>query len=198
MNSKMWSQGSGKLSGIASLNSDTTSNPFCKAMSRQEDTICSSCYSMSMLKTYRRNCVPKFKQVGDYLSKKIHPMEYLPKCNSPVGRFHSHGELINYKHCANLFNIAYNQPKVTFALWTKRKGLVSRAIRELGKPSNLILIYSNKKLDNVMKSVPRHFDKVFNNVTKEDETVNCHSSCIDCMMCYTLGDKTQQIVEVVK
>ena len=198
LNSNMWSQGSGKLEGIPSLNSDTTSNPFCKAMSKKEDLICSSCYSMSMLKTFRKNCVPKFKQVGDYLSKKIHPLEYLPKCKAPVGRFHSHGELLNSTHCINLFNICYGQPKVTFALWTKRKNLVYRAIKEVKKPSNLILIYSNPKLDSVMQSVPKHFDKVFNNVTRDGETVNCHSSCIDCMMCYTLGDSTKQIVEVVK
>tara|TARA_R100000700_G_C3178959_1_gene155030 strand:- start:5732 stop:6328 length:597 start_codon:yes stop_codon:yes gene_type:complete len=198
MNSQMWSQGSGKLSGISSLNSDTTSNPFCQKMSKTKNTICSSCYSWSMLKTFRKNCVPKFKQVGEYLSKIIHPAEYLPRCNSPVGRFHSHGELINTIHCINLFNICYNQPTVTFALWTKRTNLVYEAISEVGKPSNLILIYSNAKLDNVMKSVPKHFDKVFNNVTRDGETVNCHSKCLDCMKCYTLEDKTQQIVEVVK
>ena len=198
MNSKMWSQGSGKLSGIPSLNSDTTSNPFCKAMSNGDKLICSVCYSMSMLKTFRKNCVPKFKQVGDYLSKKIHPKEYLPKCNAPVGRFHSHGELINTTHCINFFNICYNQPKVTFALWTKRCNLVSRAITKVGKPSNLILVYSNPLLDKVQISMPKHFDKVFNNVTKHSKIVNCHSSCIDCMMCYTLGDSTKQIVEVVK
>ena len=195
----MWSQGSGKLEGIPSLNSDTTSNPFCKSMSEsKKDIICTMCYSMSMLKTFRKNCVPKFKEVGDYLSTKEHDLDYLPKCVAPVGRFHSHGELINLTHCKNLFNICIKQPRVTFALWTKRINLVNKTIRLIGKPNNLILIYSNPYLDKLDVAVPKHFDKVFNNVTKNSSKVNCHSKCIDCMMCYTLGDLTKQIVEVVK
>ncbi len=199
MSKSMWSQGSGKMLGIPSLNSDTTSNPFCKAMSsRENNIICSSCYSMSMLKTYRKNCVPKFKEVGEYLSSRVHEFDYLPKVASPVARFHSHGELINLTHCINLFNICYKQPLVTFALWTKREHLVRKTIKLIDKPKNLILIYSNPYLDKLDVDVPDQFDKVFNNVTQDNDKVNCHSSCIDCMKCYTLGDTTTQIVEVVK
>ena len=63
---------------------------------------------------------------------------------------------------------------------------------------NLIFVYSNPELDSVMTKVPRHFDKVFNNVTTKSDQVNCHQKCKDCMMCYTVGNKTEQIVEVVK
>ena len=43
-----------------------------------------------------------------------------------------------------------------------------------------------------------HFDKVFNNVSKKQENINCLGKCSDCMMCYTVGDKTEQIIEQIK
>ena len=60
------------------------------------------------------------------------------------------------------------------------------------------MVYSNPVIDTIMKQVPKHFDKVFNNVSNESSKVNCKGKCIDCMMCYTIGNKTQQIVEVMK
>ena len=78
----------------------------------------------------------------------------------------------------------------TFSLWTKRKDIVYKVLKldYTDKPKNLIFVYSNPKLDSVMTKVPRHFDKVFNNVTTKSDLV----------MCYTVGNKTEQIVEVVK
>ena len=196
----MWSVGSGKMLGIPSLNTDTTTNEFCKSMynSKVENLICRSCYSMSMLKTFRKNCTPKFSRNSKYLSKKIHPREYLPPCPSIVGRFHSHGELINSKHLENLMNICLNQPMTTFTLWTKRKNIVNRVLKNRDKPKNLILIYSNPYVDRLGIKLPKHFDKVFNNISSKTSDVNCEGKCLDCMKCYTLGETTTQINEVMK
>ena len=49
-----------------------------------------------------------------------------------------------------------------------------------------------------MDTVPRHFDKVFNNVSSRTDNVNCSGKCIDCMMCYTINNKTTQIIEEMK
>ena len=57
----------GKLEGIPALNTDTTSNKFCQAMSKKKGTICNVCYSWNMLKTFRKNAVPRFKSNSDYL-----------------------------------------------------------------------------------------------------------------------------------
>ena len=123
----MWSVGSGKMLGIPSLNTDTTTNNFCQAMyNSAADIICRECYSMSMLNTFRKNCKPKFLNNSKFLSEKIHPREYLPICPSNVGRFHSHGELINSIHLENILNICLNQPITTFTLWTKRRNIVNR------------------------------------------------------------------------
>ena len=196
----MWSKGSGKMLGIPSLNTDTTENEFCKSMynSSKENLICKECYSMSMLNTFRKNCKPKFLNNSKYLSKKIHPREYLPTCPSTIGRFHSHGELINSKHLENLMNICLNQPMTTFTLWTKRKNIVNRVLKNRDKPKNLILIYSNPYVDRLGIKLPKHFDKVFNNVSSKTSNVNCEGKCLDCMKCYTLGETTTQITEVIK
>jgi len=190
---------SGKLEGIPALNTDTTSNKFCQAMSKRKDTICSVCYSWNMLKTFRKNAVPRFKSNSDYLSYKIHDYDYLPKVPSIVARFNGHGELINRNHLENLFRICDNQPKTTFSLWTKKYWLVHKLLDEgRKKPPNIILIYSNPYPD-LKSELPREFDKVFNNVTNpKDTSINCEGKCVECMMCYTLGDKTTNIIERVK
>ena len=196
----MWSVGSGKMIGIPSLNTDTPSNKFCQGMynSTKENIICKECYSMSMLKPFRKNCRPKFTNTSKFLSSKIHDREYLPPCPSTTGRFHSHGELINSIHLENILNICLNQPMTTFTLWTKRKNIVTRVLKNVDKPKNLILIYSNHYVDKLDVKVPKHFDKVFNNVSKDSSNVNCSKKCLECMMCYTLGNKTTQIIEVIK
>ena len=199
METYKWSKMTGKLEGIPALNTDTTSNKFCQAMSKREDTICSVCYSWNMLKTFRKNAVPRFKSNSDYLSYKIHDYDYLPKVPSIVARLNGHGELINRNHLENLFRICDNQPKTTFSLWTKKYWLVHKLLDEgRKKPPNIILIYSNPYPD-LESELPREFDKVFNNVTNPNDTsINCDRKCIECMMCYTLGDKTINIVEGVK
>ena len=195
----MWSVGSGKMLGIPSLNTDTTTNDFCQAMYKSKaDIICRECYSMSMLNTFRKNCKPKFQNNSEYLSTRVHPKEYLPICPSNVGRFHSHGELINSTHLYNIINICHNQPMTTFTLWTKRKNIVNRVLKNRKKPKNLILIYSNPYIDSLDVELPKHFDKVFNNVSKDSSNVNCSKKCIECMMCYTIDNPTTQIIEVIK
>ena len=196
----MWSVGSGKMLGIPSLNTDTTTNEFCKSMynSKVENLICRSCYSMSMLKTFRKNCTPKFSRNSKYLSEKVQDRKTLPICPSMIGRFSSHGELINQDHLENLINICLNQPMTTFTLWTKRKDIVNRVLTYRQKPKNLILVYSNPIIDKLDVKLPKHFDKVFNNVSAKTNDVNCDSKCLDCMKCYTLGETTTQITEVIK
>ena len=198
MEAYKWSKMSGKLEGIPALNTDTTTNEFCIAMSKKKGTICNVCYSWNMLKTFRKNAVPRFKSNSDYLSYKIHDYDYLPKVPSNIARFNGHGELLNTNHVENLFRICENQPKSTFTLWTKMHWLVNKVLdsgRE--KPSNLILVYSNDIPDTI-KKLPRNFDKVFNNVTSDSPSINCEGKCVECMMCYTLGDKTTNIIERVK
>ena len=94
-----------------------------------------------------------------------------------------------------------HNPHCSFALWTKRKSLINQFYDKRDKPKNLILIYSNARIDTVMKSPPKHFDRTFNNVTKENfvEQQNCTGQkCKNCLLCYTPNNGVSTIVEAVK
>ena len=55
----------GKLDGFRSLSSNTTTNPFCIKMNatNKNNIICKECYSMAMLKGFRKN------EYGEYVIK---------------------------------------------------------------------------------------------------------------------------------
>ena len=193
-----WSKMSGKLEGVPALNTDTTSNKFCIERSKDKDSICSQCYSWNMLKTFRKNAVPRFRKNSNLISENVLDRSELPHPKSLVARFNGHGEIINVNHVQNIVNFALSYPKVTFTLWTKKVSVIQSFFRKNIKPNNLLLIYSNEKVDKISKNVPKHFDKTFNVVSKKTASVNCEGKCIDCLKCYNLKDKTKQIVEVIK
>lgn len=197
-----WSVMTGKLLGIPALNTSPLVNKFCQAMYKAKRAACAMCYSIRMLQTSRQNCAPRFEENGRFLSERVHPGRYLPRPpNALYIRFSAHGELINLAHAVNLLRICDLAPLTTFSLWTKRPGLVSKAIRQHGaKPPNLILIFSNDQEFNKAAALPPGFDKTFNNQTEKDKGApsNCFGACLDCLKCYTLGDPTVNIFEVLK
>ena len=198
MNQLAWSKMSGKMEGIPALNTDTTTNKFCIAKSKDKNSICSECYSWNMLTTFRKNAVPRFQLNSKILSERVLDFNELPRPSSNVARFNAHGELINANHIQNIVNFALFYPKVTFTLWTKKKGFIQSFFNKCEKPKNLLLIYSNEAVGIVYKEVPAHFDKVFNVVENFSNDVNCDGKCLDCMMCYTQGNKVEQIIEKIK
>ena len=189
---------SGKLQGLPALNTDTTSNKFCIERSKDKDSICNSCYSWNMLSTFRKNAVPRFRENSRIISDRVLDNNELPRPMSTVARFNGHGELINKNHLQNIVNFALFYPKVTFTLWTKKEAVIRAFFNKHKKPQNLILIYSNDKVDCIYKKVPKHFDKVFNVVSKKNDYVNCEGKCIDCLKCYDTQDKSEQIIDVIK
>ena len=193
-----WSKMSGKLEGLPALNTDTTSNKFCIERSKDTNSVCNSCYSWNMLSTFRKNAVPRFRENSRIISENVLELNELPHPMSTVARFNGHGELINRNHVQNIVNFALFYPKVTFTLWTKKRGVIQAFFNKQKKPDNLLLIFSNDKIDCVYKKVPKHFDKVFNVVSKKNGYVNCEGKCIDCLKCYDTQDKSEQIVEVIK
>lgn len=192
----------GKLEGFKAISTNTLTNPFCQKMynSKKENIICTKCYSMEMLQGMRKNCAPAWQRNSDALSLGIIPSHLLPTILDAFFRFSAHGELINLKHLENLHNIALHNPHCSFALWTKRKDLIRKFYSKNEKPSNLILIYSNPKIDAVMHKVPEFFNRTFNNVSKGSEVKqNCTGQkCKDCLLCYIPNNGVTQIVEAVK
>jgi len=196
------SNGSGKLQDIRSLNTNTLTNEFCISMynSSADDIICRKCYSMSMLNGLRKNCAPSWQENSDILSGGLIPPHMLPTILDAFFRFSSHGELINMTMLENFHNITLHNPHCSFALWTKRKNFIRKFYSQNEKPANLILIYSNPRIDAVMNQPPEFFDRTFNNVSKgSDVAQNCTGQkCRDCLLCYKAGNGVTQIVEAVK
>ena len=184
---------SGKLIDIPAINTNTVTNEFCIKM-KESDTICGQCYSHRMLNTYRKSCQPAWQHNSEKLSSRLLERGEIPFINSAYFRFHGHGELINRNHYRNFVAIAAANPGTNFALWTKRKDLV----RGIEKPANLILVFSNPRIDKIMSLPPAGFNKVFNNVSAEHVAENCTGQkCRDCLHCYTHTGESV-IVERVK
>ena len=192
---------SGKLKGLLSISTNTLTNPYCIKQSAcgDSDNICTKCYSVNMLSTFRKNTAPALQRNSDLLASRVLSDREIPFINERIFRYDAHGELINDTHLANLVKIAQLNEGCTFALWTKRNDLVSKYFKDNAKPANLVLIYSNPKIDRVMAKPPKHFDRTFNNVSKGSEVEqNCTGQkCLDCQLCYTVGG-TDTIVEAVK
>jgi len=175
---------SGKLEGLRSINTNPLTNNFCKAMSKNKMFICSKCYSIRMLSTYRKTCVNAFEENSKILSK---PLKEIPVINDKYFRFSSHGELINMTHLENYLKIARANPNTIFTLWTKRKDLIRRYQGEI--PENVVMIYSNPYVNKPLP-VPDGFDKIFSVFTKEyaeknNISINCGGKkCLECLICY--------------
>ena len=191
---------SGKLEGFKAISTNTLTNNFCVKMNTaKKETICSHCYSHSMLKGYRKNTAPALQRNSDLLSSHYLFDDEVPKIKDKYFRFSSHGELINYIHLCNLVKIAEFNPDTSFALWTKRKDLVNHYLKNHGMfPLNMILIYSNPEINKVMAAPPKGFDRTFNNVTSHPDENCTGQKCKDCLLCYTVGNNVTTIIEKVK
>ncbi len=198
----------GKLQGIKAIGTNTLNNTFCYKMNNIQDDkiICTKCYSWAMLQGFRKNVAEALQRNTEALSKTVLSYKNIPVIKDDVFRFQHHGELINMKHFKNLVNIARKNPDCTFALWTKRKGMVAKYVATFTfftnpLPPNLILVYSNPRIDKVITKPPKHFHKVFNNVSPDNLTSqqNCTGQkCRDCMLCYSKNSGCNVIIEGVK
>jgi len=159
------SKGAFKLEMINSINTNTLTNDYCIKQKTKEDIICFKCYSFTTL-NFRKTMVNVLQKNSNLLSTSIIEWDNLPRIFDLYFRFSSHGELINDIHIENFNNICLKNPKTNFTLWTKRFDIVKKFYDNNDKPSNLILIYSNPKLDKPLNKLPKYFDKTFNNIVK--------------------------------
>ena len=194
MNAIHITKGSDKLAGIQSINTPTTTNPFCQSM-QKTDSVCKSCYAQRYEKL-RPNIVTAFERNLFLAERELLPLE-IPAINEQIARFASYGELINMMHFINLLRIAMANPQTVFTLWTKRYRIVQRVLKHMDKPDNLILIYSSPVVDK-QADLPAGFDKVFTSYTKQGaQNINCHGACNDCRLCYS-HNNTTLINEIIK
>lgn len=174
-----------KMEGMQSINTNSLTNKFCISSSKK-DMICKSCYGNRQLRMYD-NMKEALQRNSILLSTT--ELKEAPYINANAFRFNSFGELINMTHFKNLCFIASENPGTTFTLWTKRFKLVQSCFNKNSKPDNLILIHSSYRV-NHKEELPEGFDKVFTVYDKwfasaNNITINCHSRCIECRLCYT-------------
>jgi hypothetical protein len=195
MNAIHITQGSGKMTGIQSINTPTTGNTFCQAM-QKTNTICKSCYAQRYEKM--RPSLVNATTRNLFLAERYLELGEIPRFSEEIVRYHSYGELINQIHFTNFMYIAAANPHTIFTLWTKRYGIVHRALKHMPKPDNLILIYSSPVVGKV-SALPKHFNKVFTTFARGSDMtdINCHGSCNDCRLCYS-HNNTTLINEIIK
>ena len=183
------------MTGIQSINTPTSTNPFCQSM-QKTDSVCKSCYAQRYEKL-RPNIVTAFERNLFLAERELLPLE-IPTISDDIARFASYGELINMMHFINLLRIALANPRTVFTLWTKRYRIVQRVLKHMDKPDNLILIYSSPVVGKV-SALPKGFDKVFTAFAKDTDTtdINCHGACNTCRLCYSHND-TVNINEIIK
>ena len=193
------SKGHFKLEKIDNISTNTKSNDYCITQHKNKNSICFKCYSFKGL-NFRKAMKPLLENNSNLLSKNIIDINFLPTIYKIYFRFNSHGELINEIHLINLINIVNKNKHCNFALWSKRNDIIKKYFDKNIKPKNLILIYSNPKLNKPLLKLPKYFDKTFNNITKDkinDFNINCFEKCIDCLKCYT-HNNIKTIIEKVK
>lgn len=215
---------SGKLIGLKSISNNTLKNKFCydnyvKGKIENEKAghvvnICGVCYSQEMLQGVRKNVGPALDR-NEYLAERLLKDNEIPTILEAYYRLNAHGELLTevindegeviktypkFNHIENYCKIAEKNPHCTFALWSKRTDIIKPFFNKRKKPRNLILIYSVKKTNSILKKIPKHFDKTFNNVAVDNfvDQQNCTGQkCKDCLLCYK-KDTTNIIVEKIK
>ena len=189
---------SGKLEGITGINTNPLNNDYCKANNNtiHKNHICKHCYSCYMLNTFRKSCINAFQHNNDILSMEQSDLSFIPRIKTELCRIHAHGELINDNHLINLIRICRANQDTIFTLFTKRLDIVNHTIEWMGKPKNLVIVFSNPIIDMPIMSfdkyIYRYIDKIFNVVTKlngilliDDNIRFCKGKkCNNCRECY--------------
>ena len=155
-----------------------------------------------MLNTYRKNMQECLERNSNLLSTKELEDNQIPFINELYIRINAHGELINQMHLHNIVLICNKYKRTNFALLSKRKDIIKKYFDNNNKPTNLILIYSNPKINNIIdkNNIPKYFNKTFNNVSHDKfiDKQNCTGQkCKDCFKCYEFNN-INTIVEAVK
>ena len=217
----------GKLDKFEAIGNNTKKNKFCydryiEAKKKNELAgkivdICGVCYSHESMNGYMKN-LPLSLDKNEILAEKllsdleVKQFFFLQS----FFRFNHHGELLTelvddngvtiktfpkYNMIENYCRIAEYNPHCTFALWTKRTDIIKRYFDKREKPKNLIIVFSNTKVDKVISKIPKHFDKVFNNVNGDNfkEIQNCTGQkCKDCLRCYKHSNRLDDNIIVEK
>lgn len=151
----------GKIEGLHSLDTACSNNDFCPRMQAVEDPsfICKYCYTRNMWDA------AKFAHhiTGEILSQVELTKEEaaLVSLAALLLRINSDGELINHTHAVNVIRIIAAHPLTTGAVWTKRPAILDKAIKQEGKPDNMICGVSSPMINTPFRESWSWVDFIF-------------------------------------
>ena len=188
----------GKMADVISVSTSPLENPYCQERSKNENSICSHCYSINF-NEYRKGLKAKLKRNTELFTTEIIPVKEWPVFPAfvEIFRLEAFGDLGNVIQAQNYINFckaneSYN--KCMFALWSKNIMLLKAAFKYTEKPSNMIIIYSSPCVNrHTLKALDIPFiDKVFtvydDKETAADNhvTISCGArNCNTCRRCYS-------------
>lgn len=195
---------SGKMEGIPSISTSVLLNPICKARSSVSGSICQKCFAQSTVARYdalRQHLGDNYRVLN---SRALEPSE-LPYIYSDICRLESFGDLASVTQAINYIRIAKKSPWCTFAIWTKNPAYLDKAIREEGKPGNLVCVLSSSYINRVDDGSrwpwADHIFSVYSPdyIAENAVEINCGGrKCRECMRCYTIGNTEYHISERLK
>ena len=182
---------SGKMTDVPSVSSSCLVNPICIKRMQDGDSVCAHCFAHGTLERYTAAGLATESNFI-LLNDSVLPFDLLPKFKPDVeiARIESFGDVGSVTHAINYVNMAYNNPHVVFAWWTKNVPIVAKAFDIVGKPENVILIESSEKVNVAKKPSSHYVDKVFTVYDKQfiiehNIDINCGArSCNKCRRCY--------------
>lgn len=185
----------GKMEGIPSISTSCLDNPICIQRMKEGRSVCKHCFAAALME--RKPSVREATKSNFDLLQTVLDKELLPTFrNVQIVRIESFGDVASVNQCINYLNIAYKNPDIRFAAWTKNLWLWNKAIETIGKPGNLSLVYSSWELNcHDTPSDPENVDHIFTVYDKQtsdfyggNEFINCGArDCYTCQKCYHKG-----------
>lgn len=190
----------GKMADVISVSTSPLLNPYCQERAKNENSICSHCYSINF-NEYRSSLREKLARNTALFTTEVIPVKEWPVFPAfiEIFRLEAFGDLGNVIQAQNYINFCkanesgvYN--RCMFALWTKNIMLLKAAFKYTEKPGNMIVIYSSPCVNRpTLKALDIPFiDKVFtvwdNKETAADNHVNINCgarNCNTCRRCYS-------------
>ena len=192
----------GKLENVLGISTFAGENKNCETMAADPTKVCSHCYAMAyssfkpiVRETYTRN--------GRVLKNAIIPVEYWPvMIGYPIARIESFGDVASTIQCINYINFTRANAHITFTFFTKAPGFWNMAIKQAGKPENMVSVVSNPFLNGSEFSINFSWaDYIFTVYDMEyaaenNIEINCGGKrCITCQRCFT-HNNTGSVIRV--
>lgn len=188
------------MSGLQSLSTSCTTNPYCQKRMQNGDSICAKCFAAAMMKRYKAldACTQANAEI---LNASVLPSEVLPVIPVRYFRFESTGDLSTVNQFINYANIARKNPDTFCALWTKNPHIIAEAVAAgCVIPSNLQIVLSSPLINKQTIARYSFISKVFTVYDKEGAkavNINCGArSCLACGRCYRPNPEGVKILHI--